>query len=241
MIASRDTHKENILFLDIETVPHKADFGEVPEPLQHMWEEKLIRQRLLKDGETPSDAWTRAGLYAEFGKIICICVGFFEKNTFQLRSFNGDDEKKLLQDFSAFLEQFIQYRNRAIQLCAHNGKEFDYPYIARRMIINKVAIPAILDNGGKKPWEVPLLDTLELWKFGDYKAYTSLNLLAVVLGLPSPKQDIDGSKVGETYWVQKDLERIVRYCCADVSTLANVYLCLKGKEPFSERDIVFKP
>jgi len=240
MIASRDTDKENILFIDIETVPQKLDFTEVAEPLQKLWEEKLVRQRLLKEDETAADAWSRAGLYAEFGKIICIGVGFFDKGTFQLRAFSGDDEKKILKDFSTFLSQFIEHRKRAIQLCAHNGKEFDYPYIARRMIINRVAIPAILDNGGKKPWEVPLLDTLELWKFGDYKAYTSLNLLAIVLGLPSPKQDIDGSKVGETYWIQKDIERIVRYCCVDVATLANVFLCLKGKEPFNESDIVYK-
>lgn len=241
MIASRDTDKENIVFLDIETVPQKADFSEVAEPMQKLWDEKLTRQRLLKENESSADAWERAGLYAEFGKVICICVGFFEKETFQLRSFSGDDEKKVLKEFSSFIEQFIQYRNRAIQLCAHNGKEFDYPYIARRMLVNRVPIPAILDNGGKKPWEVPLLDTLELWKFGDYKAYTSLNLLAHIFGLPSPKQDIDGSKVGETYWKANDLERIVKYCCNDVVTLANVYLRLKGKETFSENDIVYKP
>jgi|SRR6185312_2081693 len=241
MIASRDTEKENIVFLDIETVPQKPDFAEMAEPLQKLWEEKLTRQKLLKENETLTEAWGRAGLYAEFGKIICIGVGFFEKDSFQLRAFSNDNEKKVLQDFSAFLSQFIEFRNRAIQLCAHNGKEFDYPYIARRMLLNKVKIPAILDNGGKKPWEVPLLDTLEMWKFGDYKAYSSLNLLATIFGLPSPKQDIDGSKVGEVYWQNHDLERIVKYCCNDVATLANVYLCLKGREPFNEQDIVYKP
>jgi predicted PolB exonuclease-like 3'-5' exonuclease len=241
MIASHNPHKENILFLDIETAPQTADFAEMGEPLQKLWEEKLLRQKLLKEQETPAEAWGRAGLYAEFGKIICICVGFFEKDTFQLRACSGDDEKKVLKDFTTLLHQFTEYRNRAIQLCAHNGKEFDYPYIARRMIINKMPLPPILDNGGKRPWEVPLLDTLELWKFGDYKAYTSLNLLATILGLPSPKQDIDGSKVGETYWIQRDLDRIVRYCCNDVVTLANVYLCLKGKEPFNEDQVIYKP
>ena len=240
MIASRNTDKENIIFLDIETVPQYATFGELPEGMQRLWEEKVVRQKKLKEGETPQEAWVQGGLFAEFGKVICICTGFFEKDTFQLRSFSGDDEKKVLQGFSHFMEQFMKHRNRAIQLCAHNGKEFDYPYIARRMLINKVPVPPILDNGGKKPWEVPLLDTLELWKFGDYKAYTSLNLLAFIFGLPSPKQDIDGSKVGETYWKQNNLERIVRYCCNDVVTLANVYLCLKGKEPFNKNDIVYK-
>jgi len=240
MIGLSDPDKETILFLDIETVPLYALYSEVPEPLQHLWEEKVIRQKKLKEGETPENAWVQGGLYAEFGKIICIGIGFFDKETFQVRAFSGNDEKKVLSDFSAFLAQFLKHRNRAIQLCAHNGKEFDYPYIARRMLINKQPVPIILDNSGKKPWEVPLLDTLELWKFGDYKAFTSLNLLAFIFGLPSPKQDMDGSKVGETYWKNRDLEKIVRYCCRDVVTLANVYLCLKGKEPFDESIAVYK-
>jgi hypothetical protein len=239
---SQDPIIQNILFLDIETVPQHASFQELAAPLQQLWEEKMMRQKLLKENETLEESYGRAGLYAEFGKIICIVVGFFEKETFQLRSFSGDDEKRILQDFSIFLEQFILHRKSSVkQLCAHNGKEFDYPYIARRMLINKHPIPAILDNGGKKPWEVPLLDTLELWKFGDYKAYSSLNLLANIFGLPSPKQDLDGSKVGTTYWDKHDLSTIVKYCCSDVTTLANVYLCMKGKEPFNPSIVVYKP
>ncbi|MGP8214613.1 MAG: ribonuclease H-like domain-containing protein [Bacteroidia bacterium] len=235
------TSKENILFIDIETAPQYAGFNEVPLPVQQLWEEKITRQRLLTEDETIPDSYVRAGLYAEFGKIICIVAGFFDKNTFQLRSFSGDDEKVLLLEFSSFLEKFTQHKkSQGIQLCAHNGKEFDYPYIARRMLINKVTIPGILDNSGKKPWEVNLIDTLELWKFGDYKAFTSLNLLAYIFGLPSPKQSLDGSKVGTTYWHKRDLDSIVKYCCTDVVTLANVYLCLKGQEPFNESIVVYK-
>jgi len=236
------SNTENLLFIDIETAPQFAEFNQVPEPLQKLWAEKLTRQRLLKENETIEESYGRAGLYAEFGKIICIVAGFFEKDTFQLRSFSGDDEKQVLIDFSVFLEKFILHRKSTTkQLCAHNGKEFDYPYIARRMLITKVPIPAILDNAGKKPWEVNLIDTLELWKFGDYKAFTSLNLLAYIFGLPSPKQELDGSKVGSTYWQKRDLESIVKYCCIDVVTLANVYLCLKGLEPFNENIVVYKP
>lgn len=233
-------HNENIIFLDIETVPFTGSFSNVPMPLQQLWEDKMVKQKKLKEGETAAEAWKQGGLFAEFGKIICICVGFIEKKNLQIRAFAGDDEKKLLKDFSAFIEQFIQFRNRAILLCAHNGKEFDYPYIARRMLINKLPIPLLLDNAGKKPWEVPLLDTLELWKFGDYKAFTSLNLLAHVFGLPSPKQDLDGSKVATTYWDEHNLEKIVQYCCRDVVTLTNVYLCLRGKEPIEEENVVYK-
>ncbi|NNM95913.1 MAG: 3'-5' exonuclease, partial [Bacteroidia bacterium] len=212
-MANFRPEKSSIIFLDIETAPATASFNEIPLPLQQLWEEKMVRQKRLKEGETPAEAWKQGGLFAEFGKIICIGVGFFEKESFQVRAFYGDDESKILKGFADFIEQFIQFRKKAIQLCAHNGKEFDYPYIARRMLINKLPIPGILDNAGKKPWEVALLDTLELWKFGDNKAYTSLNLLAFIFGLPSPKQDMDGSMVGDAYWKDGDLDRIVQYCC----------------------------
>lgn len=230
--------RENIVFLDIETVPQYANFSEVPEPLQHLWEEKITRQRLLKENETIPESFGRGGLYAEFGKIICIVTGFIKKDTMHIRNFAGDDEVQLLKDFSAFLEQHKPF-NRPVQLCAHNGKEFDYPYIARRMIINRLKIPALLDNAGKKPWEVTLIDTLELWKFGDYKAFTSLNLMAYIMGLPSPKQDMDGSMVGTYYWDKKELDKIVRYCGADVITLANVFLRIKGDEPIHRDNVIF--
>jgi 3'-5' exonuclease len=231
--------RENIVFLDIETVPQQPDFSAIPEPLQHLWEEKMVRQKLIKETETLSDSYNRAGLYSEFGKIICIVVGYLKKESMVLHSFAGDDEVTLLKDFASFIEHHKPF-GRQIQLCAHNGKEFDYPYIARRMIVNRLHIPALLDNSGKKPWEVPLLDTLELWKFGDYKAYTSLNLLAYILGLPSPKQDMDGSMVGTTYWHENGLDKIVRYCCNDVFTLANVFLRIKGEQTVRSENVIFE-
>jgi 3'-5' exonuclease len=228
--------KENIVFLDIETVPQLADFKDVPLPLQHLWEEKITRQKLLKENETIPESYGRAGLYAEFGKIICIVVGFIQKDILHIRSFKGDDEISLLKAFTYFLEHHHPF-NRPVQLCAHNGKEFDYPYIARRMIVNRLKIPDLLDNSGKKPWEVQLIDTLELWKFGDYKAYTSLNLMAYILGLPSPKQDMDGSMVGAYYWQKKELDKIVQYCCSDVVTLTNVFLRIKSDVTINEENV----
>ncbi len=231
--------KENIVFLDIETVPQYANFNDVPDPLKHLWEEKMVKQRILKENETIPDSFGRGGLYAEFGKIICIVTGFIKKDELHIRSFAGDDEILLLKEFSQFIENHKPF-NRPVQLCAHNGKEFDYPYIARRMIINRLKIPALLDNAGKKPWEVQLIDTLELWKFGDYKAFTSLNLLAYIMGLPSPKQDMDGSMVGNYYWEKKELEKIVRYCCSDVVTLTNVFLRIKGDITIKEENVIFE-
>ncbi|RYD91164.1 MAG: 3'-5' exonuclease, partial [Sphingobacteriales bacterium] len=170
--------------------------------------------------------YERAGIYAEFGKIICISCGCIhadgDERKLLLKSYAGDDEAALLREFATSLQQHWARPDR--YLCAHNGKEFDYPYLCRRMIINGIAIPEPLLIAGRKPWEVRHLDTMELWKFGDFKSYTSLNLLAAALGVPSPKDDIDGSMVGDVYWKEKDLDRIVRYCQKDVITLANVLL-----------------
>lgn len=215
---------EDVLFLDIETVPGSSSF-EVLEPVfQTLWEKKSKQFRL--PDQTAADVYERAGIYSEFGKIICISVGLIkDKNPYSLRlkSFYGDDEKTLLSEFSDMLNKFCRTNKEAL-LCAHNGKEFDYPYIARRMIINGLPIPAILDNAGKKPWEIKHLDTMDLWKFGDYKNYTSLDLLTSILGIPTPKDDIDGSMVAGMYYAEKNLIRIVKYCEKDVLAIAQVLL-----------------
>jgi len=215
---------EDVMFLDIETVPQLASFDDLDPAMQNLWEKKSKQFRTSE--QTAADAYERAGIYSEFGKIICISVGYIkEKNpfAFRLKSFYGDDEKLLLTDFSGMLQKFTRTNKEAV-LCAHNGKEFDFPYIARRMIINNMIIPEILDNAGKKPWEVKLLDTMDLWKFGDYKNYTSLDLLTSVLGIPTPKDDIDGSMVASVYYDENDIKRIVYYCEKDVLAIGRVLL-----------------
>lgn len=224
---------EDILFLDIETVPSSSSFDKLDTVFQNLWDKKSKQFRT--EDQSPSDVYERAGIYAEFGKIICISVGLIkEKNPvrFRLKSFYGDDEKALLTEFAVMLIKFS--KNREALLCAHNGREFDYPYTARRMIINNIAIPDILDNAGKKPWEVKLLDTLDLWKFGDYKSYTSLALLTSILGIASPKDDIDGSMVAGIYHNEHDIRRIVKYCEKDVLAVAQVllrFMNLPGIDP----------
>jgi DNA polymerase elongation subunit (family B) len=221
---------KNILFLDIETVPQYLCFNDVPANIKDLWTKKI--KATLQPDETIEESYKRAGIWAEFGKIICISLGFIyekdEKNLFRLKSFYSDDEKTLLLNFNESLKKFSEKHKRNIQLCAHNGKEFDFPYIARRMLINSIELPKVLDVGGKKPWEVPFLDTMELWRFGDYKNYTSLNLLATLFDIPSPKDDIDGSMVADVYYNQNDIERIVKYCEKDTFTVACLYLRLKG-------------
>jgi uncharacterized protein YprB with RNaseH-like and TPR domain len=212
---------EDILFLDIETVPMASSYKMLDQSSQVHWEKKSKQFR--NEGQSAEDVYERAGIYAEFGKIICISVGLIKEKepfSFRLKSFFGDDEKALLLEFSSMLNKFS--KNREALLCAHNGKEFDYPYIARRMIINSLIIPEILDNAGRKPWEVKLLDTLDLWKFGDYKSYTSLDLLTTTLKIPSPKDDIDGSMVAGIYYNEHDIRRIAKYCEKDVLAVARV-------------------
>lgn len=230
---------ENVLCLDIETVSQKSDYELLDDAECKLWERKAANLK-KEEGENAAALYKRAGIYAEFGKIICISTGFlnFKDGNRQLRlkSFYGDSEAILLNEFADLLRQIAGRRNDML-LCAHNGKEFDFPYICRRMIINGIALPPQLDMFGKKPWEIPHLDTMELWKFGDFKSYTPLNLLAHIMGIPSPKDDIDGSQVGQVYWIEKNLERIVTYCQKDVVTVMQILLRFKGEALLSGEEV----
>ncbi|MFN0293007.1 3'-5' exonuclease [Pedobacter helvus] len=222
----KDIKLNNVFVIDIETIPQKESFDELPSHLQDLWEQKSRYQR--KQEQTASDFYERAGIWAEFGKIICISIGIYHLERkhihLRVRSFAHDDEIVVLKQFISLINR----QTKNLQLCAHNGKEFDFPYLCRRMLINGLPIPTQLQISGKKPWEINHLDTMDLWKFGDYKSYTSLNLLAAIFDLPTPKNDIDGSKVREVYYQDKDLARIARYCENDVITTAQILLRFKG-------------
>lgn len=224
----------NILFIDIETVPEQASYELLSDQMKKLWSHKA--SFLAKNGEDAQALYSRAGIYAEFGKIVCISVGFVteqnEKQCLRVKSFFSEDEKHLLQDFFNMFKQ--SPRLMAYRLCAHNGKEFDFPYISRRALVNRIPLPPIFDFAGKKPWEVKHIDTLELWKFGDYKHYTSLELLGALFGIPSPKDDMDGSQVANVFWHENDLSRIVVYCEKDVVTLVRIYQLLNGFEPIED-------
>ncbi|HVK97459.1 MAG TPA: 3'-5' exonuclease [Flavisolibacter sp.] len=232
----------NILFLDIETVSQSETYNHLDAEWKSLWDLKagLINRNGAE--ESSETIYHRAGIYAEFGKVICISCGYIAGSgadrKLALKSFWGDDEKKLLMEFVEMLQ--VWSGNTEKYLCAHNGKEFDYPFLCRRMIVNGIDIPEILKIAGRKPWEVRHLDTLELWKFGDYKSYTSLKLLAKVLGIPSPKDDIDGSMVNSVYWLEKNLERIVEYCQKDVITLAQVLLKMHCQPLIRQENISIK-
>lgn len=228
---------EHILFLDIETVPEFEQFQDLDETTRQLWELKTQYQR--KEEFTPEEFYDRAGIWAEFGKIICVSVGYFNfkgiERKFRVTSFFGE-EKKILNEFKSLISAHFSRPHHV--LCAHNGKEFDFPFLARRMIINGIDLPSKLNLFGKKPWEIPHLDTMELWKFGDYKNYTSLKLMAHVLGIPSPKDDIDGSRVREVYYEEKNIDRIIHYCEKDCITVAQIFLRLRNESILGEDEIL---
>lgn len=233
-----------ILFLDIETVSGEKEFDAIEERLKPLWARKT--EQLTGGLEVkPEDYYfERAGIYAEFGRIICIAVGFFQKEgsgfKFRAKCFSGHDESQVLKDFAMLLQANSQKSSRFSWLCAHNGKEFDYPYMCRRFLINGLDIPALLaEMSTKKPWEVHHLDTLDFWKFGDRKNYTSLELLATLFKIPTSKDGIDGSMVNQAYYHENNLEKIAEYCKRDVLVLARLFQKLNGKDFIPDQDVIW--
>lgn len=226
----------NVFALDIETVPQYANYSEMPEHWKKLWDKKSA---LKYPDLTPSDSYKMAGIYAEFGKIICVSTGQFDRwgKSYQLKvkSYYGHDEKKLLSELALSIDKFVRTPNQL--LLAHNGKEFDFPYLSRRMLINQIKLPITLDIAGRKPWEVNHLDSMELWKFGDFKSYTSLELLAASFGIETSKDDIDGSMVYQVYYQENDLERIKIYCEKDVAVLAKLMVKFKGEVDIADSSI----
>lgn len=226
-----------VLFLDIETVPVYPDYNAVDDELK-----KFINQKLHINPEEPDTIvhYNRAGIYSEFAKIICISVGFVRETRtgrqMRLKSFYHDDEQTLLKQFKSLLDEHV---SEFQILCGHNSKEFDIPFICRRMLVNGIKLPDILDIAGKKPWEIAHLDTMELWRFGDYKAYTSLALLCHIFNIPTPKDDISGTDVARVYYEENDLERIKRYCEKDVVALIQLFLRFRGENLIEDGEIHF--
>jgi DNA polymerase elongation subunit (family B) len=229
---------KDILFLDIETVACVPAYEKLNERLKTQWARKAGFFK-REEGQTDEDLFhERAGIYAEFGKIIVVAVGKYienEKGELGLKTkyYANSDETALLAEFKSMLEKLPP----TTKLCAHNGKEFDFPYLSRRMLINGIALPQFLNLAGKKSWEVPHLDTMEMWKFGDYKHYTSLDLLAAIFHIPTSKGLMDGSMVNEVYYRDGDLTKIAEYCVGDVVAIAQLYLKMKGREIISEQHI----
>lgn len=236
----------NVLFIDLETVSLTSTFQDLPARLQNHWSKKAqFVDRKLSEGDFDSEMVAKlyedkAAIYAEFGKIVCISIGYLHRTTkeFRMKSFYGDDEKVLLEEFVDLVSRYF-YDPEQHLICGHNIREFDIPYLCRRLVVHGLDLPPILNLSGKKPWEtMHLVDTMQLWKFGDFKNYTSLDLLAAVLDIETPKDDIDGSMVGQVYWREKNLDRIARYCEKDVVTVAQVLLKMKGADPIASEKVV---
>ena len=238
----------HILFLDVETVSIHPNFDELDPRGKGLWQQKIGYMARRDDHEWDEEDFAKsygdkAAIYAEFGKVIVISAGIIgtvdqSGPTLRIKSFYGHDEKDVLTQFSNVLEKNFNDPNTHV-LCGHNIREFDIPYLCRRMIINEVPLPGLFNLTGKKPWEIKYIaDTLELWKYGDHKNYTALDLLAYTLGIPSPKENMDGSKVGHAYWQEGRLEEIKTYCERDVVTVAQVYLRLQQLPLLEDHQIV---
>jgi 3'-5' exonuclease len=231
----------NVLFLDIETVAASEHYSGLSDRMKVQWARKAAFFRQREAGQTDEDLFLeRAGIYAEFGKIIVIGIGKFTENergerSLKTKYFANHNERLLLEEFKTALEKMDSAQ---LKLCAHNGKEFDFPYLSRRMLVNGITLPTVFNLAGKKSWDVPHLDTMELWKFGDYKHYTSLDLLAALFNIPTSKGDLDGSKVNSVYYNEKNLKKIAEYCVGDVVALAQLFLKLKGLDLIAEGNII---
>ncbi len=228
---------QQVMVIDIETVAQHQHYGDMEERFQPLWDLKI--RNSLEDGENPADKYPNAGLHAEFGKIICISAGVYHvrngERYFRIKSFYGDDEHALLADFV----RLLQTQPTGLILCGHNIKGFDLPFLCRRMLINGLRIPTQLDVTGKKPWEINHLDTMELWRFGDFRHYSSLNLLAAVFDIPTPKDDISGEDVYRVYYEENNLERIRVYCEKDVITTAQLLLKLRNEDVIAQERVTF--
>lgn len=233
---------ENLLVIDVETAPVEPKLESLPKAMQVAWESKASKHR--KEDVAPQDYFfERAAIFAEFGRIVCISVGYFlkdnestDKLNFRIKSFSGREERPILDGFMELLNH-PHFNKPEIGLAGHNIKEFDVPYICRRALVNGLTLPRILDISGRKPWETNFVDTMNLWKFGDYKNYTSLALLTSLFGLPTPKDDIDGSEVGAVFWHEDDVDRITRYCQKDVLAVAQLLLRFKGMPVLDNEDV----
>ncbi|MGL1888321.1 MAG: 3'-5' exonuclease [Reichenbachiella sp.] len=231
---------KQLIFIDIETATSHPSLEDMEDSYRELWLKKASRLQGEEEIDDQEFYFERAGIYAEFGKVISISLGILHRNEndemcLRVKGLKSVDEKELL---TSFISLFSNYDQSKIQLCAHNGKEFDYPYLSRRMLINGIQLPFYLELSGKKPWEVQHLDTLQMWKFGDWKSYTSLELLTQVFNIPSPKGDIDGSDVNRVFYEEKDLDRISHYCNLDVVATAQVFMKMKGEELILEENMV---
>jgi len=240
MTENTTKHLKNILFIDIETVSQESHIDLLDERIKKLW---LKKASYLHNNDNLSDEdfyLKRSSIYAEFGKIICIGIGgiFFDDNqepTLRVKMIRGESEAEILEQFRAILEKHKAAAN--LMLCAHNGKEFDFPYICRRMLVNGITLPRILQVSGKKPWEINHIDTLDLWKFGDYKHFVPLDLLAILFDIPGSETEVSGELVNDLYYKENDKVKIERYCADQIIVLTQLYMKMNNWSLINENNI----
>jgi len=233
----KDIPIESIIFLDIETVSLFPNLLLADDATKKEWARKIMKTNPTITPALLDDTYKeQAALHPEFSFITCISVGMVKGGKVYIKNIFGfdHDEERTLEIFCETMQKIIEKMERLQpKLCAHFGKGFDYPFISKRMLVHGMTIPNILDSYGKKPWEITNLDTHEIWKMGGFNS-ASLSAIAHAFGIPSPKDDIDGSQVGHVYWVDSKIDRIATYCAKDVFALINIFRCMQGSPAFSE-------
>lgn len=233
----------NVLFVDVETASAASDYHELEIRMQRLWDKKSLIYSAEGNYSTPELYYNKASLHAEFGKIIVISAAYFYLNDKQdlclrVKAFDAPDERTLLEDFVELLKQ-KHFNSKALRLCAHNGKDFDFPYLSRRMLVNNIEIPDALDIMGKKPWEIQHLDTMDIWRFGERRETVSLETLAAIFGLPDYTAEMNNNQINDVYYKEKNLEKIASFSKKDVSITAQVYLKLNNIPLIDEQNIFY--
>jgi DNA polymerase elongation subunit (family B) len=272
MLNSKPINK--VLWFDIEAVPEKASFFELTPKKQELFKSRFKKdweamgadpqRHFIKEMITAASTVTpveavetlvdnkmiealynnKAPLHPEFGKIVCISIGYIDGEIpekiedkpevelkLKLKSFYGHDEVKLLQDFlNATKSAITNAVNPTYHLCGHNIMNYDVPFIAKRFIINGLKLPAMFDLDGKKEWNLPyFIDTRNVWKFNVYDSNCSLDLLCNLFDVESSKEGgISGKDVRDVFYIENDVQKIAMYCEEDVRALAQVYLKMKS-------------
>lgn len=230
--ALQGIHPRNFLFMDIETARIQDKLTTNTE-LFKSWEYKRRKEgeTLVKDLKKSFEH--KAALYAEFGKVVCISIGKIVDEKLVVQSYYGDDEKEVLEKIKKVLTAFYK-KFPDLMLCGHSIIGFDIPFLMRRMIINGIQVPSFLDLTTSKPWTLSddIVDIAQIWKTTGFYGASLVNM-SHAMGLPSPKEDIDGSMVSDTYYREKDgLKRIVKYCEQDVFATVNIVQKLYLSEIF---------
>ena len=226
---------KNIVFFDIETAGSHESLDALQEDnplLATLWSKRCeyLREKFEENKDLTDEELylNKAALHPEFNRIVCASFGRIagdvDSTSMIIKSYSGDDESEILDGIDKVLTKFNK-----MNLCGHNIKRFDIPVMGKRFLINGKKLPKSLMIYDSKPWELPFIDTSDIWSFGAWQeGFASLELIAASLKVPSPKDDIRGEDVHSVFWESSEHSRIAEYCAKDVKVLGDIMLKISG-------------